>query len=192
MGKKQEKKKEVSVMPSKKKKSSKKAKPVVKASTKLVLRKEKVTKSIKATSKQKTDDKRVKSPPKDQRVEKKSATIKKEVKQNLRNAKLILEPSKRKKIRKTKVFLEGDLNINNVDAFMSQIEPIFDDYDFIDFFQREVTSLDLCHMQMLYYFQNHPTRKGKTVTVDSDLPSDLKKVVTNAGFKEFMFIPKLV
>lgn len=121
-----------------------------------------------------------------------SAPKKGEQKRKLRNATLILEPSKRKKIRKTKVILEGDLSINNVDAFMSQIEPIFDDYDYVDFFQREVTTLDLCHVQMLYYFQNHPTRKGKTVTVNSELPTDLKKVVTNAGFKEFMFIPKLV
>ncbi len=121
-----------------------------------------------------------------------STAKKSEKKQTLRNAQLILEPSKRRKIRKTKVILEGDLTINNVDAFMSQIEPIFDDYDYVDFFQREVTALDLCHIQMLYYFQNHPNRKGKTVTVNSELSADLKKVVTNAGFKEFMFIPKLV
>lgn len=126
------------------------------------------------------------------KVKKESTPKKIERSLSLRNAKLILEPSKRKKIRKTKVVLEGDLSINNVDAFMSQIEPIFDDYDYVDFYQREVTALDLCHIQMLYYFKNHPTRKGKTVTINSELSTDLKKVVTNAGFKEFMFIPKLV
>ncbi|MEP5612535.1 MAG: hypothetical protein ABJP45_09815, partial [Cyclobacteriaceae bacterium] len=113
-------------------------------------------------------------------------------KPTLRNAKLILEPSKRKKIRKTKVILEGDLNINNVDAFMLEIEPIFDDYDFVDFFQREVTSIDLSHIQMLNYFKNHPARKGKTVTINSDVSPEMKKMVITVGFKDLLFIPKLV
>ena len=110
----------------------------------------------------------------------------------LRNAQLILEPSKRKKIRKIRVIMQGDLNINNVDAFRSEILPLFDQYDYIDFLQREVTSLDLCHIQLLYNFQAAPGLKGKTVTVDSDVSGDVKKLIVNAGFKELMFIPKLV
>ena len=110
----------------------------------------------------------------------------------LRNASIIIEPSKRRKIRKTKVILEGELTINNVDAFMQQIDPIFEDYDYIDFFQRDVTSLDLSHIQMLRHFQNHPTKKSKTVTINSELPTEMKKLMINAGFKELLFIPKLV
>ena len=112
-------------------------------------------------------------------------------KNGLRNARLILEPSKRKKIRKIKVILEGELNINNVDEFRLQIEPVFKDYDFIDFRQQEVTSLDLPHIQLMYYFQNH-FKKSKTVTIDSNLSVELKKIIVNAGFEELMFIPKLV
>ena len=112
-------------------------------------------------------------------------------KKGLRNARLVLEPSKRKKIRKIKVILEGELTINNVDEFRLQIEPVFKDYDFIDFRQQEVTSLDLPHIQLMYYFQNH-FKKSKTVTIDSNLSVDLKKVIVNAGFEELMFIPKLV
>lgn len=110
----------------------------------------------------------------------------------LRNASLIVEPSKRKKIRKTKVIMEGDLNINNVDGFIQQIKPLFDDYDFIDFSMREANSLDLSYLQMLYYFQNHFVKKGKTVTIDADLTPEFRKIIINNGFKEFMFIPKLV
>jgi anti-anti-sigma regulatory factor len=122
----------------------------------------------------------------------KSEAPKNKTELKLRNANLILEPSLRKKIKKTKVILEGDLNINNVDAFVSLIEPIFNDYDYVDFYQREVTSLDLSHIQMLYHFQNSSQLKGKVVTVDSELNPELKRVIINAGFKEFMFIPKLV
>lgn len=117
---------------------------------------------------------------------------KEETKLKLRNAKFIVEPSKRRKIRKTKVIMEGDLNINNVDAFSQQIKPLFQDYDFIDFLMRDTTALDLSHLQMLYYFQNHFIKNGKTVTVDAELSPDYKKIIVNNGFKEFMFIPKLV
>ena len=108
----------------------------------------------------------------------------------LKNARLVLEPSKRRKIRKTKVFLEGDLNINNVEAFAEQIKPIFNDYDYVDFVLREVTSLDLCYIQLLFHFQRF--KKDKTVTIDSNISPEMKKVVINAGFEELMFIPKLV
>lgn len=126
------------------------------------------------------------------RVLETKAKVSSEPQLKLRNAVLIVEPSKRRKIRKTKVVMEGDLNINNVDAYIQQVKPLFEDYDFIDFFLREATSLDLCHLQMLYYFQNHFAKQGKTVTVDADLTPDFRKIIINNGFKEFMFIPKLV
>jgi len=149
-------------------------------------------KSITAAKKIAAPKNQKKAPLEEKSVQKKDVLKNIGKRPTLRNAKLILEPSKRKKIKKTKVILEGDLNINNVDAFMLEIEPIFDDYDFVDFFQREVTSIDLSHIQMLHYFKNHPGRNGKTVTINSDVSPEMKKMVTMAGFKELLFIPKLV
>ncbi|MEQ9403810.1 MAG: hypothetical protein RIM99_09510 [Cyclobacteriaceae bacterium] len=140
-------------------------------------------KAIKQTQAKEAPKKVTPPAPQENKIQKKSG---------LRAAQFILEPSKRKKIRKTKVIMEGELTINNVDTFMELINPIFKDYDFVDFFLREVTSLDLSHIQMLYYYQNHHIKKGKTVTIDADLKSDLKKIIVSAGFKELMFIPKLV
>lgn len=111
---------------------------------------------------------------------------------DLKNAEIILEPSKRKKIRKIRVFLEGELTINNVDAFMQRIHPVFKDYDYVDFSLRKVISLDLCFIQMLYHMKKNYGKKKKEVTVDSKLSSDLKKIIVQAGFEELMFIPKLV
>ena len=108
------------------------------------------------------------------------------------SADLILEPSKRKKIRKTRVFLEGELTINNVEGFIQRIHPIFESYDYVDFYLRKVTSLDLCFVQMLYHMQQSYGKKQKNVTIDSELSSDLKKIIVHAGFEELMFIPKLV
>lgn len=110
----------------------------------------------------------------------------------LKNADIILEPSKRKKIRKIRVFLEGELTINNVEGFMQRIHPIFNNFDYVDFYLRKVTSLDLSFIQMLYHFQKSYGKKKKEVTIDAELSSDLKKIIVHAGFEELMFIPKLV
>lgn len=111
---------------------------------------------------------------------------------DLKNAEIILEPSKRKKIRKIRVFVEGELTINNVDGFIQRIHLVFDDYDYVDFFLRKVVSLDLCFIQMLYHMKKSYAKKKKEVTIDSKLSSDLKKIIVQAGFEELMFIPKLV
>ena len=173
----------------KKKKATSKKAGTVKAKT------VKKTSAQKEVAKPVAKKKATKTPAKESKVKAKEVSSAPQPKidvPKLRNAKLILEPSKRKKIRKIRVILEGDLTINNVDAFKTEIEPVFNDFDFVDFLHRDVTSLDLCHIQLMYQIQQHYETKSKTVTIDADLPTDLKKVVVNAGFKELMFIPKLV
>ena len=109
----------------------------------------------------------------------------------LQKAALILEPSKRKKIRKTKVILEGELGIKNAAAFQKKIIPVFDDYDYVDFFLKDVTVLDLSYIQMLYYLKKHFQNHGKVIKIDSALSAEVKKIVVRAGFEELMFVPKL-
>ena len=111
---------------------------------------------------------------------------------DLRNASITLEPSRRKKIRKVRVFLEGELTISNSEAFLHRILPIFDQFDFIDFSLHDVTSLDLSFIQMLYHVKKCHAKESKEVTIDSQLPPDLKKIIVCSGFERLMFKPKLI
>lgn len=185
-------KKKVAAKTSKPKPVSAKSKVVPKEKPKAVVKKKPVKSKAKSVTQQ---EKKLEQEPVKLENVLSTSTVKKETvafKNELREAKLILEPSKRRKIRKIKVIMEGELNINNVDAFTEQIHPIFKDFDFVDFLLREPSSVDLAHIQMLYYFQEYYAAKGKTITIDSNVSTETKKIIISSGFKDLMFIPKLV
>lgn len=110
----------------------------------------------------------------------------------MRDAKISLHPSKRKTIRKIKLILSGTLNITNVDQARSSLLPVFENFDYLDFQLKEVSSLDLSFIQLLYHFKYSFAQKGKNVTIDSELTGESRKIIVHAGFEELMFIPKLV
>ncbi|MFY0686648.1 MAG: hypothetical protein JXQ90_05765 [Cyclobacteriaceae bacterium] len=126
-------------------------------------------------------------------VDQPMATQPAKVQEKFKDAAISLKPSPRKKVRKTKVFLEGKLTINNVSQFHNAITPVFENYDLVDFYLKDVVELDLSFIQMLFYFKtNFAKANKKTVTIDSELPSNIKKIIVKAGFVDLMFIPKLV
>ena len=110
----------------------------------------------------------------------------------LKGATITLQPSKRRTIRKIKVTLSGGLSINVAQEFLSAITPIFDKFDYIDFYLKDIQSLDLSVIQVLYHLNVHYASQEKHVTIDGDLHGDIRKIIVHAGFEELMFIPKLV
>lgn len=110
----------------------------------------------------------------------------------LNGARVSIIPSKRRTIRKTRVVLEGTLTVRIVKRFNEEITPVFSEYDYIDFYLKEVQELDLSLIQLLNHLKVYYADKGKVVTVDAELTSGLKKIVVQSGFENLMFIPKLV
>jgi hypothetical protein len=110
----------------------------------------------------------------------------------LKDAKILLRPSKRKTVKKVKVVLEGNLSIINSKNFLKEIAPTFEDYDYIDFFLDNPTALDLSFIQSLYHLKTYYANQNKNVTIDSELPAEMKKVVVNSGFEDLIIVPKLV
>ena len=110
----------------------------------------------------------------------------------IKDAVIHLKPSRRKKIRKTKVLLEGSLTINNVNQFKEEVTPLFDSYDYVDFQLKNIDRLDLSYIQMLFHLKQFYGNRNKSVTIDSELSGEIKKVVVQSGFEDLMFLPKLV
>jgi len=102
---------------------------------------------------------------------------------------ITVTPSKRKKVRKTKVELTGDLGINNIAAIDKHIRPLFDSYDLVDVFLKDVEAYDLTTMQLLYmYTAIHDTEdKAKLIKVITDVSSDFQKLTHTCGFSKFMY-----
>lgn len=110
----------------------------------------------------------------------------------LKDARVMLRPSKRKTVKKVKVVLEGNLSIINSKNFLKEIVPTFEDYEYIDFFIDNPTALDLSFIQTLYHLKTYYANQNKNVTIDSELPAEMKKVVANSGFEDLLIVPKLV
>jgi anti-anti-sigma regulatory factor len=110
----------------------------------------------------------------------------------LNSATISFKPSLRKTVKKIKVILEGNLSINNSKAFVKQIQPVFEDFEKIDFHLTQVESIDLSFIQSLYHLKMFHEQDGKEVTIDSEISGELKSMVINSGFEDLLFIPKLV
>ncbi len=110
----------------------------------------------------------------------------------LKDATISLQPSKRRTIRKIKVVLEGNLSINIAEEAFEAVKSVFEDYDYVDFYLKDLKGIDLSFIQLLFHLKKYYEPKDKHVTVDSDMKSDMRKIIVHAGFEDFMFIPKLV
>lgn len=103
------------------------------------------------------------------------------------NVKITMQPSKRTKIKKTKIFLEGELDINNVDTVREELNEAISTYDHVDVCLQNVTQLDLSCIQLLYIFNKAFSNEAKEVTIKADLPVEIKGVVANCGFTDLLF-----
>lgn len=103
-----------------------------------------------------------------------------------------VKPSRRKTIRKTRVDIEGTLTINAANFFLDHIKPVFENYDYVDFYLNKIESVDLSFIQSLYHLKTFFAKQDKVVTVDAQLTDDLKKIITQSGFEKLILKTKNV
>ena len=94
-------------------------------------------------------------------------------------------PSRRKSVRKTKLVFEGSLGILESKAIKDCLLSIFNDYDIVDIQLLNITHLDITALQLFSAFID--AYSDKKVTIDSELPFDLKIIVERAGYSLLMF-----
>lgn len=102
--------------------------------------------------------------------------------------KIWFTPSRRKKVKKVKVNLEGDLTIVNIEKVKESIAPVFDSYDYVDFVLENVSNIDVSCIQFLLAVDAHSKSIKKEVTVKANLSKGLKTLVSNAGFNPLILI----
>ncbi|MEL7145906.1 MAG: hypothetical protein AAFO69_06030 [Bacteroidota bacterium] len=103
-----------------------------------------------------------------------------------------VKPSRRKTIRKTRIEVEGTLTINSANFFVQQIKPVFENYDYVDFYLNNIETVDLSFIQSLYHLKTFFAAKDKNVTIDAQLTDDMKKIITQSGFEKLILKTKNV
>ena len=105
--------------------------------------------------------------------------------------KILFAPSKRKKIKKINVVIEGTFTLNNAEFVRETIRPVFEGFDSIDIALKNIQQIDLAAVQLLYYLKKTETTEAKNITLDADLSKEDRSVLFNSGLMELLTKAKL-
>jgi ABC-type transporter Mla MlaB component len=89
----------------------------------------------------------------------------------------------RTQIEDSNVFLEGDLRIAQIGQIRNDLNEVLNRYDTLKVTVRNVTSLDLACIQLLYAFIKTCTQQNKKALLDINLDPDLELLLTKCGLK---------
>lgn len=116
-----------------------------------------------------------------------SLAQKMEVDEQQESFKINVIPSKRTKVRKTRVELTGRLDITNVVKINNRIKPLFNEYDLVDFTLKDTEDIDLSVIQMLYNYKLfYDNGKDKVVNIKSELPNNISKLMRANNLMDFI------
>jgi anti-anti-sigma factor len=80
------------------------------------------------------------------------------------------------------VFLEGDLTIAHAAQIRKDLDEVLKKYDSLKVTVRNVTSMDLTCIQLLYSFTKTCAEKNKKALLDIHLNPDLELLLRTCGF----------
>jgi anti-anti-sigma regulatory factor len=89
----------------------------------------------------------------------------------------------RTRIEDGNVFLEGELTIAQVAQIRNDLNEVLNKYDTLKVTVRNVTSLDLACIQLLYAFIKTCTQQNKKAFLDIKLDPDIEQLLAKCGLK---------
>jgi len=81
-----------------------------------------------------------------------------------------------------RIFLGGDLSVNNLNELLPKIRAIEKDYSEIEININEVSVFDLATIQLLVSLQKSAERHKKKIKFKIDLSKDIMELIENTGF----------
>jgi len=100
----------------------------------------------------------------------------------------VVEPSKRKMVRKAKVALEGRLNLYNAAFISEKIGELVGQYDILDFKLQGITEIDLSALQTMHYYKTVFGPQQKSISFQSaDLPAEVSTIINKCKYNRVLF-----
>jgi ABC-type transporter Mla MlaB component len=84
------------------------------------------------------------------------------------------------------LLLEGEFGLKYIDRIKSRIDSINFDSSKIVIELKDINSIDLSTVQLVYSLKKTLCDKGKTVNIVSEIPEDIIPIIRNAGFYDFL------
>lgn len=107
------------------------------------------------------------------------------------NIKLSLVPSKRKKVKKINIIIEGNFNVTNVSNVKDQCQRLLQYFDVINISLKNIEDIDLASIQLLHLLSSKSELMQKTITIESDLSKDNRALLIGAGLLDVLIKTKL-
>jgi len=111
---------------------------------------------------------------------------------NNESIKVLFKPSKRKKVRKIMLTIEGEFTINNINLVYETIPSVFANYDNVSIKLKNINQIDLTAIQFLHSLKTIYETKGKVISIDSQLSKDDTFLMACAGFSDLIIKQPLV
>ena len=102
------------------------------------------------------------------------------------NIKISLVPSKRKKVKKINMNIEGDFTINNVQMVKENCQKLLQHFDLVNINLKNILDIDLAAIQLLQVLNTSSSFLQKTIIVESELSKDDRALIVSAGLMEVM------
>ncbi len=102
------------------------------------------------------------------------------------NLKISLFPSKRKKVRKINVVIEGGFNITNIQVIKDNCFKLLQYFDMLNITLKNITDIDLTGIQLLQVLNSSSEFMQKTISIESELSKDDKALIMSAGMMELV------
>jgi ABC-type transporter Mla MlaB component len=83
-----------------------------------------------------------------------------------------------------KVFIGGDLGVNNIENLATKIKQIEKDFSEIEIVVSEVSMFDLASMQLLFSLQKTVEKNKKKIKFKIDLPKETWELLEITGFSK--------
>jgi anti-anti-sigma regulatory factor len=104
----------------------------------------------------------------------------------MKNKTFIIKTLNSKDSKSQTVVFEGDLGIKNAEAIKNTVETLKLNSDTVSFHLKSVEKLDITTLQTIRAFSKVLTDKGKNISMVTDLPQEIERLLKNTGFDKIL------
>jgi hypothetical protein len=102
------------------------------------------------------------------------------------NIKISLVPSKRKKVKKVNVIVEGEFNINTAGIVKENCSKLLKHFEFVRITLKNIVDIDLAAIQLLHLLSTSSDFPQRTITIDSELSKEDRSLVSSSGLTDVL------
>lgn len=100
----------------------------------------------------------------------------------MKNRTFIIKTLNNKDSKGQTVIFEGDLGIKNAEPIKNTLQTLKISADIVSLHLKNVEKLDITTLQIIKAFKTSLSDKNKTISMITELPQEIERLLNNTGF----------